>query len=188
MTMQTPADALQVLDFWFRELRPAQWFEGGAALDAQVRARFAPLLERARRGECDAWCATPRGRLALVIVLDQFSRHVYRDQGEAYASDERARQLTLEAIDRQEDAALNVAEQQFLYLPLMHAEDAAVQQLSVQRYIALRDFADQIVQFAEGHRRQVERFGRFPSRNAALGRDSTVEERAFIASGEGWVR
>lgn len=174
-----------VLDFWFRELTPRQWFnEGGPELDALVRARFGSLVEQARRGAKDHWAASPRGRLALIIVLDQFPRHVYRGAPEAYASDGTAQRLAREGIEARVDEQLNVAERQFFYLPLMHAEDRDVQAQSVERFTALRDEMEAVLGFALGHRDIVARFGRFPHRNAILKRESTAEEAAFLASGE----
>jgi uncharacterized protein (DUF924 family) len=178
-----PIEAEAVLSFWFRELSPAQWFEDGRKLDAEVRQRFAGLLARARRGEFDGWVATPRGRLALIILLDQFSRHIHRDHAEAFASDLKTQRLTKEAIDLGADEELNVAERQFLYLPLMHAEDPQLQALSVESFEKLRAYAEEVVRFAVEHREQIDRFGRFPHRNAPLGRDSTADERAFMDAG-----
>ena len=174
-----------VLDFWFRELTPRQWFnEGGPELDALVRTRFGALVEQARRGAKDHWATSPRGRLALIIVLDQFPRHVFRGAPAAYASDLTAQRLAREGIETGIDLQLTVAERQFFYLPLMHAEDRELQALSVERYTALRDEMEAVLGFAVGHRDIVARFGRFPHRNATLKRDSTAEEVAFLASGE----
>jgi uncharacterized protein (DUF924 family) len=174
---------LRVLDFWFRELAPLQWFAGGAELDGVVRERFAALLEQARRGELDAWANTPRGRLALILVLDQFSRHVFRGRPEAFASDPKAQTLTREGLDAGMDQSLTSAERHFFYMPLMHAEDAELQALSVAKYSALRDEAARILDFAEQHRSIVVRFGRFPHRNAVLERAATAEEQRFLESG-----
>lgn len=174
-----------VIDFWFRELTPRQWFtQGGPELDALVRGRFGPLVEQARRGAKDHWAASPRGRLALIIVLDQFPRHVFRGAPEAYLSDAKAQALACEGIEAGADEQLTVAERQFFYLPLMHAEDPALQARSVERFTALRNDVENVLGFALGHRDVVVRFGRFPHRNAVLGRVSTAEEAAFLASGE----
>jgi uncharacterized protein (DUF924 family) len=178
------SEYLRVIDFWFRELTPRQWFtDGGPELDALVRERFATLVEEARRGALDHWADSPRGRLALIIVLDQFPRHVFRGAPEAYSSDAKAQRLACEGIEAKVDEQLSVAERQFFYLPLMHAEDLGLQARSVQRFTALRDEAEAVLGFAVGHRDIVERFGRFPHRNGALGRASTAEEAAFLASG-----
>jgi uncharacterized protein (DUF924 family) len=178
-----------VIDFWFRELTPRQWFaEAGPALDDLVRARFGALVEAARRGALDHWAASPRGRLALIVLLDQFPRHVFRGTAGAYASDAKALALAREGIDLGVDEQLTLAERQFFYLPLMHAEDRALQALSVERFTALRDAANAVLEFAHGHRDVVERFGRFPHRNGILGRASSPEEEVFITSGENTLR
>jgi uncharacterized protein (DUF924 family) len=173
-----------VIDFWFRELTPKQWFaDGGPELDARVRTRFGPLVEAARRGALDHWATSPRGRLALILVLDQFPRHVFRGTSDAFASDAIAQALAREGIDAGMDEELTLAERQFFYLPLMHAEDLGVQALSVERFTALRDAAQAALGFALEHRDVVERFGRFPHRNAILSRASSAAEQAFLASG-----
>jgi uncharacterized protein (DUF924 family) len=171
-----------VIDFWFRELEPKQWFAvGGPELDERVRARFGALVAAARRGALDHWASSPRGRLALILVLDQFPRHVFRGTADAFASDLKAQALTREGIDAGMDEALTLAERQFFYLPLMHAEDREVQALSVERFTALRDAAQATLGFALDHRDVVERFGRFPHRNAVLGRASSAEEQAYLS-------
>ena len=177
------SDYLAVIDFWFRELTPRQWFEeGGPALDARVRERFGTLVEAARRGELDHWTSSPRGRLALIIVLDQFPRHVFRGTAEAFTSDARAQALTRDGIEGGADEDLTLVERQFFYLPLMHAEDRELQAASVERYAALRKQMDEVLDFAVEHRDIVARFGRFPHRNEALGRASTAEERGYLTS------
>ena len=178
-----------VIDFWFRELTPQQWFvAGGPALDERVRERFGALIEQARSGALAHWAGSPRGRLALILVLDQFPRHVFRGRPEAYASDTTAQALALDGIQAGMDEALALSERQFFYLPLMHAEDGAVQARSVERYTALRDAAQAILDFALDHRDTVTRFGRFPHRNEVLGRTSTPEEQAFLESDENMFR
>jgi uncharacterized protein (DUF924 family) len=178
-----------VIDFWFRELTPRQWFtDGGPALDDLVRTRFASLVEAARRGELDHWARSPRGRLALILLLDQFPRHVHRNDPAAYASDAQAQALAREGVDLAVDEHLTLAERQFFYLPFMHAEDKATQALSVERFTALRDAAEAVLQFAHGHRDVVERFGRFPHRNQILGRASSPAEEAFLKSDENTFR
>jgi uncharacterized protein (DUF924 family) len=175
-----------VIDYWFRELTPRQWFmEGGPELDGCVRARFGALVDAARRGALDHWAASPRGRLALIIVLDQFPRHVFRGLPEAYAGDTRAQALAAEGIEARMDVQLTLSERQFFYLPLMHAENRDLQALSLERFEALREDAEAMLRFASGHRRIVYRFGRFPHRNRILGRASSLEEEAFLASNDG---
>jgi uncharacterized protein (DUF924 family) len=178
-----------VVDFWFRELTPRQWFQdGGPALDERVRARFGNLVAAARRGELDHWATSPRGRLALIILLDQFPRHCFRGTPEAYASDAKAQALAAGGVAARMDEHLTFAERQFFYMPLMHAEDRDLQALSLERFDALREEAEALVGFAAGHRKIVYRFGRFPHRNNLLGRASSPEEQAFLASDESSFR
>jgi len=172
-----------VIDFWFRELRPQQWFaEGGPRLDDRVRAQFGALVAAARLGALDHWATSARGRLALIILLDQFPRHCFRGLPDAYTSDTKAQTLAADGIAAGMDEQLNFAERQFFYMPLMHAEDRDLQALSLERFEALREAAEEVVGFASGHRRLVYRFGRFPHRNRILGRASSPEEEAFLAS------
>ena len=178
-----------VIDFWFRELTPRQWFiEGGPKLDDRVRARFGAFVEAARRGTLDHWATAPRGRLALIILLDQFPRHCFRGMPEAYASDTKAQWLAADGIAACMDEQLTFAERQFFYMPLMHAEDRDLQALSLERFDTLREDAETVLGFASGHRRIVYRFGRFPHRNKVLGRASSPEEEAFLASDENTLR
>lgn len=181
-----PTDPRQdeVLDFWFREVGPHGWFEAGAKLDPVVRERFGPLHAEATRGALDDWARTPLGRLALVIVLDQFPRHIHRGDARSFADDPAALRLAREAVEAGIDEQLSMSQRHFLYMPLMHAEDPTMQALSIARFTALRDFAEFVLDFAHGHAREIERFGRFPGRNAALGRASTPEEEEFLAAGE----
>jgi uncharacterized protein (DUF924 family) len=172
-----------VVDFWFRELTPRQWFtEGDPKLDDRVRTRFGELVEAARSGILDHWAASPRGRLALIILLDQFPRHCFRGMPQAYASDAKAQALAAEGIGARMDEQLTFAERQFFYMPLVHAEDRDLQALSLERFDTLREDAETVLGFASGHRRIVYRFGRFPHRNKVLGRVSSPEEEAFLAS------
>jgi uncharacterized protein (DUF924 family) len=191
------ASSEEVLAFWFgaagQAEQPAQdrmqlWFQGGAEVDREIRERFGADLARARRGELNAWAETPRGRLALIILLDQFSRNVYRGSGDAFASDALSLQLTLDGLDRGQDQALSCVEQLFFVLPLEHAEDLPMQERMVS-YVnawaknlpeALQGMAQGVRDFAQLHREVIARFGRFPTRNAALGRRSTPEEEAHV--------
>jgi uncharacterized protein (DUF924 family) len=171
-------EARAVLEFWFTEIETAKWFKKDPAFDETVRTRFAGLYERAAAGECDVWRETPHGCLALIIVLDQFPRNMFRGDPRCFATDPAARAVTRLALERGFDSDLTVTEKQFLYLPLQHSEDAADQALSVALNKATGD-AD-LLKWAEAHRRIVDRFGRFPHRNELLGRKTTPEEAEFL--------
>jgi uncharacterized protein (DUF924 family) len=175
--------AREVRDFWFA-LTKEQQFAKDAALDAAIRERFAALRERVLASGAAAWRDDVRHLLAAVIVLDQFSRNLFRGAAEAFAADPLARELTEQAIARGLDARLSEQERVFLYMPLMHAEDAAGQARSVAMFEALG--IEENASFARDHAEVVSRFGRFPSRNAALGRESTDAERAYLEGGGGW--
>lgn len=169
----------RVLAFWFAEGRPAQWFERSDAFDREVREALEPLHEQAVEGALDPWAATPRGALALVILLDQVPRHLHRGSARAFASDAKARAVCHAALAAGHDAALSSdPERMFLYLPLEHSEDAADQERSVALFAALGE--PEWLRYAERHREIVQRFGRFPHRNRALGRETTEAEAAFL--------
>lgn len=177
------AQQTAVIDFWFRDLTPDQWFEGDApGLDDLIRRRFGDLVAQALAGGLDDWAGSPRSRLALIIVLDQFPRNIHRGSGQSFAGDAKAQALTLEGIASGLDKGLNLAERQFFYLPLMHAEDAALQKQCVAQFEALKQEVEGILGFATRHAAIIERFGRFPHRNMIVGRTSTAEEDAFIAA------
>ena len=161
---------------------------GGPEVDREITERFGELLERARRGELDHWADTPRGRLALTIVLDQFSRNIYRGSPLSYSQDEKALQLALEGIDLGMDRELAAMERNFFWLPLGHSEDLALQERSVRHaeeeaanapphLKALYEFG---ISQAKAARDVIARFGRHPHRNEILGRNSTPEELEYL--------
>jgi uncharacterized protein (DUF924 family) len=183
----------RIFEFWFGALdekgspsveHSARWWRKDPAFDAAIAEEFGADIERASRGELDDWKETPRGRLALVILLDQFSRNVYRDTPRAFANDARALALAEEGIERGEDRELSVVERSFLYMPLMHAENLAVQERAVAVFRRaneeLEGSFEQALEYAIRHRDIVARFGRFPHRNAILGREPTPEEVEFL--------
>ncbi|TCO80952.1 uncharacterized protein (DUF924 family) [Plasticicumulans lactativorans] len=198
----TPAAAGAVLDDWFGPLASAdrfnrdrleRWFGNGRAYDDAIRARFGALHAQAAAGALDeAWPATPAGRLALVVVLDQFSRHIHRGSAAAFANDAHAQRLTLVGLARGDDRQLLPIQRLFFYLPLEHAEDRTLQAVSVAAFERLRDEApaalaaefDGFLDYARRHQAVIERFGRFPELNALLGRDSRAEELAFLGDPE----
>lgn len=198
-------EALEVRRFWFGKLpltaaamqaRLALWFGAGAEeqqrrADELIRSRFLPLIERAAAGELAAWADSPRRRLSLILLLDQFPRQVFRGTGRAFASDRAALALTLSGMQSAADAALTPLERIFFYMPLQHAELRDAQDESVAAYRRLLNeapaelksvFASSL-KYAELHGSIVARFGRFPHRNRALGRANTAEEEAYLREG-----
>lgn len=173
-----------VLRFWFVELPPHAWFGGDASTDALVRMRFLTLHEGLRRGLPAGALMAPEPALAAVIVLDQFSRNLYRDQPEAFAADGAALAAAARAVALDFDRMFGPIQRHFFYLPFMHAEDCAMQARSVELCETLDD-AD-VLGYARRHRAVVDRFGRFPHRNSVLGRASTPEEIEFLKAGRGF--
>ncbi len=198
-------EARSVRDFWFGTVplsadalnrRIRFWFgDASSALrqrrDAHIRVRFGELLERASTGELAAWADGPRRRLSLIILLDQFPRSIFRGSAQAFAYDAQALGLALSGMQSAADAALTVIERIFFYMPLQHAESREVQEESVAAYRRLLAEAPEelhetfagALRSAENHRSIIERFGRFPHRNRALGRASTPEEREWLRVG-----
>jgi uncharacterized protein (DUF924 family) len=178
-------DAAAVIAFWLGEVPPDKRFAKDAALDRTIAARFGDLRDRVLEENAAGWRDTPDRLLAAIILLDQFSRNLHRGTAQAYAADPLALSLTREAIGRGWEDRYSAEQRQFLYMPLMHAEDAEVQALSVASFEALGNA--EALAFARDHRDVVLRYGRFPSRNAALGRVSTPAEEAYLAQpGVGW--
>lgn len=194
--MSLPSQDL--LDWWFGEGATARetadaknglWFGYTAEQDAEARERFGDLTERALAGELSEWAESPHGWLALVLLLDQLPRMIYRGTPRAYASDERALQLVREGMAHGGDVLLAPLQRVFIYLVLEHAENLSVQDQAVQQFEQLLGIADAddqnlfagFLDFAERHRQVIARFGHFPHRNAILGRSSSEAERAFLA-------
>ncbi|ABC27115.1 uncharacterized protein conserved in bacteria [Hahella chejuensis KCTC 2396] len=170
--------AEDVLRFWFEELSPADWFRKSDELDRRIAERFGPLLTAARAGELSHWRNEPRGRLAEVIVLDQFSRNIFRDQAESFAADNLALALAQEAVRAGADKELGDEEKSFLYMPYMHSESAVVHEEAVRLFS--QPGLENNLDFEHRHLAIIKRFGRYPHRNAILGRESTPEELAFL--------
>jgi len=169
---------LSVIEFWFEEITPAQWWQKSDAFDALIRDRFAELHLSTSHCERFAWRRRPLGRLAEIIVLDQFSRNLYRDQPEAFAHDSLALALAQQAIATGIDSRLSAKQQGFLYMPFMHSESRAMQKESVTLFS--QPGLDAHLSSAQRHRDIIERFDRYPHRNKILGRVSTDEELAFL--------
>lgn len=176
--------AQDVLRFWFEETPPERRFAVDPALDAEIRERFGAMRDDVLANDALGWRGEPDTMLAAIILLDQFSRNLYREDPRAYEADPLAESLTREAIDRGWVREVSPERAVFLLMPLMHAEHADAQALSVASFEAL-GIAENI-DFARKHADVIARFGRFPSRNAALGRASTPDEVEFLKSGPGW--
>jgi uncharacterized protein (DUF924 family) len=173
--MSTPAD---ILAFW-REAGRDRWYEKDDAFDAEVRRRYLDLWRRAAAGELSSWEASDDGALALVIVLDQFPRNMFRGDARTYATDALARDVAGRAIDRGADARIDPVLVEFLYMPFMHSENLADQLRCVELFRSSPDN----VKYAEEHADIIRRFGRFPHRNRLLGRATTEAEQAFLDAG-----
>lgn len=170
--------AAEVLQFWFEETRPAQWWAKSPDFDRQVEVRFGRLHAAALRGELYAWRDGADGRLAEVIVLDQFSRNIHRDRAAAFAADGMALVLAQEAVAAGLDGVLEPNRRAFLYLPYMHSESALIHTLAVRLFAAPGLEAN--LEFELRHQAIIERFGRYPHRNAVLGRQPTADEIEFL--------
>ena len=177
-------DFFEVLAFWFgapyspqRGRRRKEWFRKSVEFDAEIRHRFLPAWEGALRGECARWEATPLAALALVVVLDQFPRNMFRGEARAFSSDAQALAVARRILDRGFDRLLSPVERSFAYLPFEHAEDLAAQRRSLALFAPLEP---ELVDYSRRHYEIIARFGRFPHRNALLGRESTAEEREFL--------
>ena len=174
-----------VLHFWFEQLSPEDWFAGKPELDDTVWDRFGDLRQDMKASPPDPASLDGRGHVAAVIVFDQFSRNMFRRSPEAFATDTIALALAKDALERNLDLSLHPREQQFLYMPFMHAEDREMQRLSIELFS--KTGIPGVVEFAQSHKSVIDRFGRFPHRNKALKRESTPEEIAFLNAkpGEG---
>lgn len=172
------SDPEAVLSFWFDELTPPQWFEKSLEMDAQISDRFADVHALAMSGALSSWRATPQGRLAEVIVLDQFSRNMFRDTPGSFASDALALQRSREAIDAGADQELSEQRRMFLYMPFMHSESSEVHEEAVRLFESLEN--SKALEFEHLHKVIIDRFGRYPHRNEILGRTSTPEELEFL--------
>ncbi len=169
-----------ILDFWFADETRELWFDSTPEFDAELRERYRQTWEQARRGELDTWMETADGCLALAIVLDQFPLNMFRGSAESYSTEAQARGASRAAIERGFDRELEADRRAFLYLPFMHSEDIEDQRLALRLFD--QPGLESNLRFAHHHHDIVARFGRFPHRNAALGRDSTEAEIAYLNS------
>lgn len=180
MAMAGPED---VIRFWFEEHGPEDWFAAKPEFDAKLAERFAETHGHVSFGEAWTWRTTPAGRLAEVVVLDQFSRQLHRGSPRAFAQDAMALALAQEAVAAGHDLAIEQSRRKFLYMPYMHSESLVIHEEAMRLFTALGE--EDTLKFEVAHRDCILRFGRYPRRNAALGRESTPEEREYIAAGEG---
>ncbi|REL26806.1 DUF924 domain-containing protein [Thalassotalea euphylliae] len=168
----------KVINFWFQELAPKQWWQKDEELDATIAKRFAGLHKQASAGELFAWRDNAEGALAEVIVLDQFSRNIYRDTPQAFACDNLALALAQYAVEKRFDNELTAKQRSFLYMPFMHSESQLIHQEALKLYTALGN--ENNLKFEQQHKAIIDRFGRYPHRNKILGRASTLEEIEFL--------
>ncbi|MBV9812290.1 MAG: DUF924 domain-containing protein [Acetobacteraceae bacterium] len=180
--------AADLLDFWFNGdpavHRRDRWFKVDAAFDDRLRERFGLLAAAALDGALDSWQETPEGALALVIALDQIPRNIHRDSYQAFQGDAHARRVARLAVERGDDKALTPVQRMFLYMPFLHSEDLADQDTSLALFGTLSEVPEvgESAAYAAERRDVIRRFGRYPQRNAALGRDNTPEEAAYLAA------
>ncbi len=174
----------QVLHFWFDELSSDSWFGSGAAIDEQVTERFQELWEEQKAKIATDFLDTPETALAAIILFDQFPRNMFRDIAEAFATDHLALQIAKEAIDREYDHKLTEDQRMFVYMPFMHSEDLDDQTRCLGLFTALG--TEENIKFAKAHRDIIAQYGRFPHRNAVLGRETRPDEQVAIDQGSGW--
>jgi uncharacterized protein (DUF924 family) len=176
----TPDD---VLTFWLTEIGPDRWYAGGHAVDSLCHTRFAALWHDAHEGRLDHWRTGPRSALAYLVLCDQIPRNIHRGAALAFATDARALAAARQAIAAGWDMMIPEPERQFFYMPFEHSEDPADQTLAVQLLTERLSSDPEMALHARAHREVIRRFGRFPSRNAALGRITTATEQAFLDAG-----
>ena len=181
--LQGMPTAREVVDFW-REAGPAKWFNGGTAFDDALRERFEAAHFAAARRELEGWMAHAEGALALMVLLDQVPRNVFRGSGHAFATDPLARHYAGRALDAGSDAQVEPELRLFFYMPFEHSEDMADQERAVALFTAMGD--ENYLRYAVAHRDVIAQFGRFPHRNHALGRTSTPAEQAWLDAGGGF--
>lgn len=168
----------QVLTFWFDELQPKQWWIKDPALDRLITDRFAALHNQAARGELYFWRGQAQGRLAEIIILDQFSRNMYRGSPLSFACDAQALALAQEAVSVGADKRLTQMERNFLYMPFMHSESPVIHEVALELFS--RNGIEASYDYEVRHKEIIDKFGRYPHRNAVLGRESTAAEIAFL--------
>ncbi len=175
----------EILNFWITDVGPERWFKSSKKLDDDMRARFESHWRQARDGAYDDWAATPDGACALIILLDQFPRNMFRGLPEAFSSDAKALEIAREAVDHHRDLEMPQAIRQLFYMPFMHAEDLAAQETCIA-LIEERSGDDVNLYHAKQHCELIRQFGRFPHRNNVLGRESTPDEQEYLKTSSGF--
>ena len=175
----------QILEFWFAETPSKRWYVADPGFDAEIRRRFESTWSEARDGALDGWAAGSDGALALILLLDQFSRNMFRGEGQAFSTDAKARFVASLAVEQGYDRAAPSGRRQFFYMPFMHSELLADQDRCIALFRENLPDDKSSLSFALKHRDVIARFGRFPARNKALGRATTAEEAEFLASHPG---
>ena len=175
--------ASEILRFWFEDIEHSCWFKKNPEFDRNLEQRFGSLLAQAKDDRLDHWCDTPGGYLALIIVLDQFSRNMHRESPTAFEADPKALQLTMDGIEKGFDQELTLEQRSFFYLPLRHAEDLAMQELGLLKTRELNEAGYGTDKYALNHLELIKQFGRFPHRNECLERDNTDEEERYLQDG-----
>jgi len=170
--------AQEIINFWFNEITPQQWWQKNEQFDEMITSRFADIHFAAHQGELYSWRSTAHGRLAEIIILDQFSRNMFRDTPRSFASDSLALALAQEAIAQDFDKPLSQIERSFLYMPFMHSESKIIHNQALKLFKANGNESN--YEFELKHKAIIDRFGRYPHRNAILGRQSSKEELAFL--------
>ena len=171
----------EILHFWFEETDPVQWFQKNPEFDRLIADRFGTTVQMAREGLCDRWADDSDGALSLCIVLDQFPRNIFRDQPESFASDEKALRVARQAIRSGFDQVQVPIRRRFFYLPFEDSETIEDQNRAVELFSAMREDDPMGYEYALRHRDVIARFGRFPHRNAILGRETSAEEKAYLS-------
>lgn len=177
------SDPIEILDFWLEEIGPEGWYLGSEEIDDDIATRFGEIWQALRDEGLEHWVDGTVGTLAYLLVADQFSRNIHRGKAEAFATDELARAAARKALDEGWDLGAPEPERQFFYLPFEHSEDLADQDLAVELMAERMSSSAESLLHAKAHREIIRRFGRFPFRNAALGRETTAEEQEFMERG-----
>lgn len=175
--------AEDILKFWFAEIEHSCWFKTDSAFDRDLEHRFGEILMLAKNDQLDHWCTSPEGILSLIIVLDQFSRNIFRQSAKAFEADTKALRLAVDGIHNELDLALTLEQRSFFYLPLRHAENLEMQELGLKKTREINKEGYGSDKYALSHLALIKEYGRFPHRNRVLGRSNTPEEESYLGDG-----